>query len=143
MRLLGKIAVILVAALVVVGGTLALERSGALDGMMGGRGEGHVEGDESAFDARELDEEHEVGEGRGRPPGGRGLHGEGGEFGEGNDFREGGPGGVFSLMGIVKNLVIVGVIVLGVWLATKLFSRIGGKKDKGGGATKVDEPEPA
>lgn len=143
MKLMGKIAVILVAALVVVWGTLALERSGALDGMMGGRGEGHVEGDVSAFDAREFDEEHENGEGRGRPPGGRGLRGEGGEFGEGDDVREGGPGGVFSLMGIVKNLVIVGVIVLAVWLVSRLFSRIGGKKDKGGGVTRVDEPEPA
>ena len=40
MKLLGKIVVILLAALLVAGGTLALENSGALSSLTGGEGHG-------------------------------------------------------------------------------------------------------
>jgi len=105
MKLLGKIIVILVAALLVAGATLALDNSGALSSLT-------------------ADEHGERGE---RPAGAPtdadgalmpGARPERGEFRDGDDGfgGEGGGGLTSNLMGMARNLGLIAAVVAGVWL---------------------------
>ena len=102
MKLLGKIAVILMAALMVAGATLALENTGALSGLTAG---GHGErGERHAAAPVDADSAWAAGDRSGR--------GEGGGFGrrdQGGDWASG-------LLGIARNLGIIAAVVAGVWL---------------------------
>ncbi len=105
MKLVGKIVVILAAALMVVGGTLALEKSGALSGLTaGGPGE---RGERPAGAPADFDGAFAAGQ---RP-------GRGGEFGGGEGARD----WAGSLLSMGRNLGIVAAVVAGVallgWLA--------------------------
>ncbi|HOU40799.1 MAG TPA: hypothetical protein PK829_05985 [Promineifilum sp.] len=102
MKLLGKIVVILMAALMVVGGTLALEKNGALSSLTAGGAGEQGEGAPADFDGAFA-------------PGQRPERGDG-DFGG-----EGGRDGAGSLMSIGRNLGTIAAIVAGVallgWLA--------------------------
>lgn len=116
MKLLGKIVVILMAALLVAGGTLALENSGALSSLTagagpGGEGRGEWDGDgtadaDSPFAAGERPERGEF------PGGGRG--GEGGNWSS-------------SLLGMARNLALIAAVIAGVgllgWLSRQAATR--------------------
>jgi len=109
MKLLGKIVVILAAALMVVGGTLALEKNGALSSLTaGGPGE---RGERPAGAPADFDGDFAAGQ---RPE-------RGGEFG--GDFRggEGARDWTGSLLSMGRNLGIIAAVVAGVallgWLA--------------------------
>ena len=98
MRLLGKIGVILIAALMVAGATLALENSGALSSLTSG---GHGErGERHATASADADSDWAAGE----------RH----ERGEGSRDRASG------LTGVSRNLGIVAAVVAGVWLISRL-----------------------
>jgi len=107
MKLLGKIVVILAAALLVVGGTLALEKNGALSSLTAGG-----PGERPAGAPADFDGDFAAGQ---RPE-------RGGEFG-GGDFRggEGARDWTGSLLSMGRNLGIIAAVVAGVallgWLA--------------------------
>lgn len=101
MKLLGKIAVILMAALMVAGATLALENSGALSGLTAG---GHGERGERHAASAGADSAWAAGE---RPTRGEGRGFEGRE--RGGDWTGG-------LLGMARNLGIIAAVVAGVWL---------------------------
>jgi hypothetical protein len=115
MKLLGKIVVILIAALLVAGATLALDNSGALSSLVGGgpgeRGErpAGMPADMDSASARgerpDADSAFAAGE---RP--GRGGHNEGGDWAAG-------------LLGLGRNLAVVAAVVAGVWLIGWLGGR--------------------
>ena len=106
MRLLGKIGVILIAALMVAGATLALENSGALSSLTSG---GHGErGERHATASADADSDWAAGE--------RHERGEGGEFRGGEGSRDRASG----LTGVSRNLGIVAAAVAGVWLISRL-----------------------
>lgn len=110
MKLLGKIVVILIAALMVAGATLALENSGALSSLMGGAGHGSGgRGERLAGAATNVDGAFASGERSGRE---LSEHGE-----DGHDSP------TSSLLGVARNLGIVAAVVAGVWL----ISRLGGQ----------------
>ena len=105
MKLLGKIVVILAAALLVVGGTLALEKNGALGSLTAG---GPSErGERPAGAPADFDGDFAAGQ---RPE-------RGGEFGGGEGARD----WTGSLLSMGRNLGIVAAVVAGVtllgWLA--------------------------
>ena len=117
MKLLGKIVVILLAALLVAGGTLALENSGALSSLTGGRGPGgEVRGEWAGDEAANADSAFAA---RERPERGE-FHGEG-RGGEGGGNLAG------SLLGMARNLGIVAAVVAGVgllgWLSRQAATR--------------------
>ena len=100
-KLLGKIMMILLAALMVAGATLALDNSGALSSLTGGPGE---RGERSVGAPTDTDSAFAAGE---RPE-----RGGDGEFGG-----EGGRGGwASSLQSLVRNLGLIAAVVGGVWL---------------------------
>ena len=102
MKLLSKIAVILIAALMVAGATLALENSGALSGLTaGGRGE---RSERHAAAPADADSAWATRDRSGR--------GESDGFGR----REQGGDWASSLLGMARNLGIIAAIVAGVWL---------------------------
>ena len=110
MKLLGKIVVILLAALLVAGGTLALENSGALSSLTGGAGHG--------------------GEGRGERPTGAPANADSAFAAGERPERGGGEGGgnlAGSLLGMARNLGIVAAVVAGVgllgWLSRQAATR--------------------
>ncbi len=115
MKLLGKIVVILMAALMVAGATLALENSGALSSLTGGghggegRGEWAGDGTTNAGSAFAAGERPERGE---FPGGGRG--GEGGNW-------------AGNLVNMARNLAIIAAVVAGVgllgWLSRQAATR--------------------
>ena len=98
MKTLGRILIIVAATLVVVGAAVAIVRMGGAQSLASGSGE---EGRPGLGDQRQFD-------GGGVPD----------SFGEGGDRRE---GGVFGLVGLFKNLLIVGAIALAVVLVSKLI----------------------
>lgn len=104
LRLLGKIAVILIVALLIVGATVALNDRGALAGLTG----------ETAF-------------ARGERPEGAGEFtlGERPERGEGH---EDGPGGLSSLLDVPKNVGVVAGLVAGVWLLGRGGNRLAARR---------------
>ena len=110
MRLLVKIALIVLACLLVVGATVALNRSGALDRLMG----------------------NDVAFARGERPEGGPLAGEPGEFAPGGRPERGedhdGPGGWASLLGVVKNVGVVAALVAGGWLLGRGSNWLGGRR---------------
>lgn len=113
MKLLGKIVVILMAALMVAGGTLALENSGALSSLTGGEGHGgEGRGERPTGAPTDADSAFAAGE---RPERGEGRGGEGG----------GNLAG--SLLGMARNLGIVAAVVAGVgllgWLSRQATTR--------------------
>lgn len=99
MKLLGKIGVILLAALMVAGATLALDNSGALSSLTGGAGHG--------------------GEGRSERPAGAPADA-GSAFAPGERPASGGEGGrdgwAGGLLNVARNLGLVAAVVAGVWL---------------------------
>jgi len=105
MKLLGKIIVILVAALMVAGATLALENSGALSSLTGGGPGGRGERPEGA--PTDADSVFAAGE---RPERGGDFGGEGGR-----------EGGWASDLGLIA-AVVAGVGLLG-WLAGQATTR--------------------
>ena len=112
MKLLGKIIVILVAALMVAGATLALENSGALSSLTGGGPGGRGERPEGA--PTDADSAFAAGE---RPERGGDFGGEGG--------REG--GWASGLLNVARNLGLIAAVVAGVgllgWLAGQATTR--------------------
>ena len=113
MKLLGKIVVILMAALMVAGATLALDSSGALSSLMGG-GSGE-RGERPAGAPTDADSAFGSGE---RPERGDG------EFGGG----EGGRGGwASSLQSVARNLGLIAAVIAGVgllgWLSRQAATR--------------------
>jgi len=114
-KTLGRLLLILAAALVIVGATYGLAQAGFLRNLMGGRGElfefeggegGRLRGPEAGFEPRLR-------------PGGEDASG---QFGQarperfGAQGRDGGRegGSLFGVGEVVKNLAIIGVIVLAV-----------------------------
>ena len=106
MKLLGKIVVILLAALMVAGATLALDNSGALSSLTGG-GAGE-RGERPAGAPTDADSAFAAGE---RPERGQGGGGRGGE---------GGGNWLSSLGGLARNLGLIAAVVAGVWLLGRL-----------------------
>lgn len=104
MKLIGKIILILAAALVVVGATVALANTGLLPS--GGRGEFREGRPERTLAVGEEPVDFE--------------RGERSEFGRG-EGREGGFG--FGWLSWVKNLGLIGLIVAGVALVDRLRTR--------------------
>lgn len=121
MKTIGRILIILLAALVVVGAVGTLVNNGVI----GGQGPGGREGDRPDFGAREDDG------GQGREIGHR-LEG---DFGE----REGGRGepGGFFLPSLLKNLGVITLIVALVVLSQKLWSRVRRRREKSPGGVQV------
>ena len=114
MKTIGRVLVILLAALVVVGAIGALVNNGVI----GGQGPGGREGERPGFGALEDND------GQGRESGQRPE----GDFGE----REGThdePGGSF-LPGLLKNLGVITLIVAGIVLAQKLWLRVRRRREK-------------
>ena len=111
MRTLGRVLIILVAALVVVGVTAAVVQAGGTQGLSAGRGrEGRSESGESFGDSQGFDAQ--------RFFGGNGVAG---------GFRERGEGRAGSLSGLselARNLVIVGGIVLAVVIVSKSIGSV-------------------
>ena len=126
MRLLGKIAVILLAALLVVGATVALNRSGALDRLMGNN---------VAFARGERPE-------GGPLPGGRGEFAPGGQPARGEDHD--GAGGWAGLLGVAKNAGVVAALVAGGWVLGRGSHWLGGRRKQSrklaGAAPLVEKP---
>jgi hypothetical protein len=114
MRTIGRILVILLAALVVVGAIGALVNNG----LIAGQGSSGREGERPHFGTLED------GDGQGRAIGQRPE----GDFGE----REGGRGesGGSFLPGLLKNLGVIALIVALVVLAQKFWSRVPGQREK-------------
>lgn len=108
MKLLGKIALILLAAVLVAGATLALTNRGALDSLTGGG------------PSLEGGERREMGDGD-FAPGQRPERGEG----RGRDGDQSLWGG---LMGIARNLGVIAAIVAGVWLITWAGGRFAARR---------------
>ena len=124
MKLLGKIVVILIAALMVAGATLALDNSGALSSLTSrGRGE---RGERHATASADADSVRAAGEWPER--------GEGGEFHDGEGSRDWASG----LTGVARNLGIVAAVIAGVWL----ISRLGGQTAIRRKLSKVEMPPP-
>lgn len=121
MKTIGRILIILLAALVVVGAVGTLVNNGVI----GGQGPGGREGDRPDFGARDDDD------GRGREI----RHRPEGDFGE----REGGRGEPdgFFLPGLLKNLGIITLIVALVVLSQKLWSRVRRRREKSPGSVQV------
>lgn len=109
MRTLGRILIILLAALVVVGAAVVLVDNG----LIGGQTSAGLDGERPALAGREDGE---------RPAGGR----EGRGFGE-RDGERGRSGGSF-VAGLLKNLGTIALIVTGVVLGQWLWGRIGNRQ---------------
>ena len=126
MRLLGKIAVVLLAALLVIGATVALNHSGALDRLMGNN---------VAFARDERAQ-------GGPMPGGLGefAPGERPERGEDHD----GAGGLASLLDVAKNVGVVAALVAGGWMLGRGGNWLGGRRKQSrklaGAAPLVEKP---
>lgn len=99
MKLLGKILVILIAALMVAGATLALDNSGALSSLTGGRG---GEGRDNWAEGAPADAGTAFAAGQ-RPE-------------RGGDHGAGGGNLAESLLGVARNLGLIAAVVAGVWL---------------------------
>jgi len=108
MRTLGRVLIILVAALVVVGVTAAVVQAGGTQGLFAGRGrEGRSESGESFGDSQGFDAQ--------RFFGGNGVAG---------GFRERGEGRAGGLSELARNLIIVGGIVLAVVIVSKSIGSV-------------------
>lgn len=117
-RLIGRILVILLAALAVAGATMVLVNRGALDWWLGGASESFDRGE---FDAAARPDFDATGERPARPQGGP----QGGEFrGRG----ERGGLGLQTLAGLLRNLATIGVIVLLVGLTGWVGGRLGARR---------------
>jgi len=113
-RLIGRILIILLAALAVAGATMVLVNRGALDRWLGGAGEPFERGE---FDAAARPDFDTTGERPARP--------QGGEFrGRG----ERGGLGLQTLAGLLRNLAAIAVIVLLVGLAGWVGARFGARR---------------
>lgn len=112
MRLLGRIAVILLLALGVVGLTVALVEGGGLGGLLSGA---RAERDQAAGDQLLLGGDDFDGGRMDR--GGRGDHGQGGPA---------------ALVEVARNLIAVGLIVAGVSLVNKAAGRLKRQRRPGG-----------
>lgn len=128
-RLLGRILVILLAALAVAGATMVLVNRGALDRWLGGASGQSERGD---FDVATLGERpaRPEGEFNGRG-GGRGGHDEGGGL------------GLQTVTGLLRNLATIGAVVLLVGLAGWVGARLGARRATGRTAKAPPEKSPS
>jgi uncharacterized membrane protein len=141
MKLIGRIAIILFAALAVVGATMAFAQTGAAAGLAGGRPGGDRDRFIGAESGVQPGESGRRGTGAGVFPPGEGRRPmPGGAFRRG-DHHGRMEGGAAGLAGLLKSLATIGLIVLGVALFERLLRRR--RLARTGKTIRLAESEPA